>query len=297
MSDTDAITEIFNQQRGLLFSIAYRMLGTVSDAEDMLQEAYLRWCKTDPNTVQSPKSFLCSVITRLCIDELRTAKAKREEYIGEWLPEPMLTDPSPQPSEQIEMAESLSLAFLQLLERLSPTERAAYLLHQVFDYDYAEIANMLEASQATCRQWVKRAKDHLTQPKVRFDASSTERQAVMTQFVQACQSGDMAGLINLLAIDIVSYADGGGKVRGASLRPVEGARHVAQLIFGLLKRAPAAYMPQFAQVNGEPAVINLIGQRVFNVMVFHIVDQRIQNIYSIINPDKLKPITQQLGLL
>jgi RNA polymerase sigma-70 factor (ECF subfamily) len=296
MNDLDQTTEVFNQHRGLLFAIAYRMLGTVSDAEDMLQEAYLRWRKTDPATVQSPKAFLSSVVTRLCVDELRSARTRREDYIGPWLPEPMLTAPSPQPSEHAELAESLSMAFLALLERLSPTERAAYLLHEIFDFGYAETAVALDANEATCRQWVKRAKDHLAQPKARFTTTPTERQAVTAQFVQACQTGDMAGLVAVLAQDIVSYADGGGKVRGAGLHPVAGAEAVARLMLGLMKRAPEGLKMQFAWVNGEPAIVGVLAQQVFNVLVLHIVGAQVQNIYSIVNPDKLQPIAKQLGL-
>ena len=289
--------EPFTQLRPLLFSLAYRMLGTVSDAEDMVQEAYLRWAQVDPVTVQSPKAYLCSVVTRLCIDELRSARVKREQYIGEWLPEPMLTNPTEIPSEHAELAESLSMAFLQLMERLSPTERAAYLLHEVFDYSYEEVAAFLDSNEATCRQWVKRGKDHLAQTKARFKSSDEARQRVLSQLMQACAQGDVQQVEQVLAADIVAYADGGGR-RGAGLHPIMGAPNVARLLAGLLKRAPNDYAVQIGWVNGEPALIGTVNQQteLFNIMIVSIVDDHVQNVYSLINPDKLRPIAQQLGM-
>jgi RNA polymerase sigma-70 factor, ECF subfamily len=292
--------DLFTPLRPLLFSLAYRMLGTVSDAEDMVQEAYLRWMQVDLATIQSPKPYLCSVVTRLCIDQLRSAKTQRETYIGEWLPEPMLTDTMTHhnPAAHTELAESLSMAFLQLMERLSPTERAAYLLHEVFDYGYDEIADFLDTSAANCRQLVKRGKDHLSQTKARFQfGDDTERKAIVTKLLQACTVGDIQQVQQLLATDIVSYADGGG-LRGAGLRPVVGAPNVARLLVGLRNRAPAGYDIQLGQVNGEIALIGTVKQRteLFNLLIISIVDQQVQNLYSIVNPDKLRPIAQQLGL-
>ncbi len=290
----------FTNLRTLLFSLAYRMLSTVSDAEDMVQETYLRWMQVDPTTVQSPKAYLCSVITRLCIDQLRSAKATRESYIGEWLPEPMLTDPNPDhnPTERAELAESLSMAFLQLMERLSPTERAAYLLHEVFDYGYDEIAEFLDSSEANCRQLVKRGKDHLAQTKTRFHASNNEeRQRVLGQLMQACTTGDVHQIEQVLCADIVAYADGGGR-RGAGLHPIVGATHVARLLIGLMGRAPEGYAMQMGQINGEPALIGTLKQQteLFNIMIFSVTENQVQNIYSLINPIKLRPIARQLGM-
>lgn len=291
---------LFSPLRPLLFSLAYRMLGTVSDAEDMVQEAYLRWAQVDPATVQSPKAYLCSVITRLCIDQLRSAKAKREQYIGEWLPEPMLTnlDPAQNPPEQAELAESLSMAFLQLMERLTPTERAAYLLHEVFDYEYAEIADFLDSNEANCRQLVKRGKDHLNQARIRAHSDPQARQQVLQRLMQACVQGDLAEVQQVLAADIVAYADGGGKRKGAGLYPVVGHENVARLISGLIRRAPEGFEVQMGEVNGESALIATVSDThaLFTVMIFSIADGRVQNIYSIINPDKLAPIAAQLGL-
>lgn len=290
----------FTQLRPLLFSLAYRMLGTVSDAEDMVQEAYLRWMQVDPTTVQSPKSYLCSVVTRLCIDQLRSAKVQRESYSGEWLPEPMLTDFNSEhnPAERAELAETLSMAFLQLLEKLSPTERAAYLLHEVFDYGYAEIANFLDTGEANCRQLVKRGKDHLAQSKARFQTSNdAERQRILTELMQACTTGDVQHVQQLLSADIIAYADGGGR-RGAGLHPILGSINVARLLVGLTKRAPPGYGGQFGMVNGEPAVIGTINNRteLVNILIVSIAGGYVQNVYSLINPHKLGPLARQLGL-
>ncbi len=293
---------LFTSLRPLLFSLAYRMLGTVSDAEDMVQEAYLRWAQVDPATVQSPKAYLCSVITRLCIDQLRSVKTKREQYIGEWLPEPMLTlsnpDPSQNPPERAELAESLSMAFLHLMERLTPTERAAYLLHEIFDYGYAEIADFLDSNEANCRQLVKRGKDHLTQARIRTHSEPQERQEVLQRLMQGCMQGDLAEVQQVLAADIVAYADGGGKRKGAGLYPVVGHENVARLITGLLKRAPEGFDVQTGEVNGESALIATVNstRNLFTVMIFSIADGCVQDIYSIVNPDKLAPIAAQLGL-
>src|SRR5436305_5443299 len=220
-------TQIFNQYRALLFSIAYRMLGSATDAEDIVQEAFLRWLQASDEEIQSPKAFLSTVVTRLCIDQLRSARAQREQYVGPWLPEPIPTGQRQDLTETAVLAESLSFAFLVMLESLGPLERAVFLLREVFDYDYSEIAAIVGKSEANCRQVLHRAHQHLGQRRPRYDVSHEQQERITSQFMHATTSGDMQGLLNLLTDDIVFTADSGGKVR-AGLKPVHGPDKVAR---------------------------------------------------------------------
>src|SRR4051794_12486942 len=215
---TAAQTDEFTNYRPLLFSIAYRMLGVVADAEDMVQETYLRWRRAiegEGEAVGSPKSWLTTVITRLCIDQLRSARARREEYVGPWLPEPLLTDRAPDPAEGAALADSLSLAFLVVLERLNPVERAIFLLHDIFGYDFAEIAPIVGKTAANCRQLARRAREHITKQRPRFAPAPAERERLTRQFIAACTSGDLPGLVATLTADITLQSDGGGKAVAA----------------------------------------------------------------------------------
>lgn len=282
-------TETFNSYRAYLFAIAYRMLGSVMDAEDMVQESYLRWLNTSADEVTSPKSYLAAIITRLCIDHLRLARVQRETYMGEWLPEPLLTDPTPPQEDMVALSDTLSIAFLVLLETLSPTERAAFLLREVFDYEYAEVAEMVGKSEANCRQMVRRARQHVADGRPRFQATPTEQQQMMQQFAQACVQGDMAGLLALLAEDVVEYSDGGGKV-SAAIKPIKGADKVTRFLLGLMKKLPDNVAYQFAFANGRPAIITYAAGVAVNVTILDIGDGRIQRIYNIVNPDKLRHV-------
>ncbi|HRQ41128.1 MAG TPA: RNA polymerase sigma-70 factor [Chloroflexota bacterium] len=282
-------TDTFNSYRAYLFAIAYRMLGSVMDAEDMVQEAYLRWQNSDEAAIESPKSYLATIITRLCIDHLRSAKVQRETYVGEWLPEPLLLDPMPPQEDMAALSDTLSIAFLVLLETLSPTERAVFLLREVFDYDYAEIAEMVGKSEANCRQMVRRAKQHLADGRPRFQATPAEQQHITWQFAQACVQGDMAGLLALLAEDVVEYSDGGGQVV-AAIKPVRGADKVARFFLGLMKKLPDSLAHRLTIANGRPAIISYIDGAPVNVTILDIDDGRIQRIYNIVNPDKLRHI-------
>lgn len=280
-------TETFNNYRAYLFAIAYRMLGSAMDAEDMVQETYLRWQNSDVQTVESLKSFLAAIITRLCIDYLRSARVQRETYFGEWLPEPVWMGTAPANEENVLFAESISMAFLVLLESLSPTERAAFLLHDVFAYDYAEVAEMVDKSEDNCRQLVSRARRRVQDGRPRFEATATEQQQITAQFAQACLDGDLTGLLTLLAEDVVEYADGGGKVT-AAINPIYGSDRVARYLLGLTKKLSAETSVQAGIVNNQPAIILYQDGRPFSVTVLDIANGRIQRIYTVINPDKLQ---------
>ena len=290
-----ASTELFDEYRPLLFSLAYRMLGSVADAEDVVQEAFLRWHRAtegeDEEAVRSPKSYLCTVVTRLCIDQLRSARARREVYVGPWLPEPLVQGDAPNPAEQMELEDSLSMAFLVLLESLSAEERAVFLLRQVFDYDYAEIARIVNKSEANCRQMVHRAQQHLSARRPRFDTSPEKQEQLTHTFMQTCTNGDMQGLLALLTQDIVLYSDGGGKAQAAT-KPVYGADKVARFIFGVLSKAPEGFTADVAMVNGQPGIVCYVNGEPYTVLSLDTAGGMIQGIYIVVNPDKLQHIPQ-----
>jgi RNA polymerase sigma-70 factor, ECF subfamily len=284
---TDERLDTFNEYRPYLFSIAYRMLGTVADAEDTLQEAFLRWQRASVEEVRSPKAFLATITTRLCLNHLESARVRREEYVGEWLPEPLVTDER-EPAERVEMAESLSIAFLVLLESLSPTERAVLLLRDVFGYEYAEIATILGTSEANCRQALSRARKHVSENRPRFATSAEERDELLRVFLKATAEGDLSGLVAVLAEDVTLRSDGGGKA-AAALNPILGADKVARFFIGVTKKyreVNAAY--RFAEINGQPGVIAYIGGEPASVVTFEVADGRIGNIFIVRNPDKLR---------
>ncbi|GAB4578292.1 MAG: RNA polymerase sigma-70 factor [Anaerolineales bacterium] len=281
-------TDSFTSYRPLLFSIAYRMLGTVMDAEDVLQEAFLRWQRAPVEEVDNPRAYLSAVVTRLCIDHLRSARVQREEYIGPWLPEPLIMN-DPAPLEATILAESLSTAFLVLLENLNPVERAVYLLREVFDYDYAEIAKIVDKSEENCRQVFSRAKKYITERRPRFEPDPAQEQRLMGRFMETLASGDMDGLLEILAQEIVVYSDGGGKAFAAK-KPVVGVVKVARFFFGLVKQIPPGWEVRFARSNGLPALVNLINGVPHSVMAFQMFDGRIQNVFVVVNPEKLRGV-------
>jgi len=273
----------FEAHRSSMLAIAYRMLGSAAEAEDVVQEARLRWQATGRESVRSERAFLSTVVTRLCLDRLKSARASREQYVGPWLPEPVRTDSQVDP-------ESISLAFLVLLESLSPVERAVYLLHEVFGYSHAEVAEMVDKEEATCRQILHRAREHIHARRPRFAPSKQAHERLVTGFMSACVSGDLDGLQRLFAEDVTSWADGGGRVRGAALKPVRGANDVARLFLGLMKKAPAGITPELADVNGWPALVLRLNGAVFDVISFETDGERIHAIRSVINPEKLSRI-------
>ena len=285
------VAEAYVGLRPLLFSIAYRMLGSVSEAEDVVQEAFVRYQQAadQDTTVESPKAYLSAVVTRLAIDHLKSARVRRETYVGEWLPEPLVTDDRvADPAAKVEQVESLSMSFLVLLERLTPVERAVFLLHDVFDYDFDEIGRIVRKSPATCRQHAVRARRFIAENRPRFDADRAERDALMGRFLAAAQRGDVDRLIEVLAEDAIVYGDGGGKVPQWYV-PIVGAANVAKLFAALgrqQQRLGATFEPH--EVNGQPGVIfRGPGGGVMSVMSFDIVNGRIATIRSVVNPDKL----------
>ena len=285
----------FTEYRPLMFSIAYRMTGGVSDAEDIVQDAFLRLTRAlrDGTTIASPKAFLATVTTRLAISHLRSARVRREAYVGAWLPEPLIVDHEPGPAERAEMSDSLSMAFLVLLESLSPTERAVFLLHEVFGYDYREIAEITGKSEPNCRQILARARRHVDQGRTgasqpRFEASTAQRDEVARRFFAAAGGGDLAGLIELLAPDVIMVGDGGGKGQ-ALLTPLVGPERVARFLLGLSRRGQQlGAHGELAWVNGQPGAVAYDAEgRVLSVIALDIADGLVQAVRSVVNPDKL----------
>lgn len=275
--------EIFEQYRGMLFGMAYRLLGTYSDAEDMVQETFLRWHKDQEAEVHSPKSYLATMVTRLCIDHLRSARVKREEYIGPWLPEPVLT---PRDLDE-QLAESLSVGFIVLMESLSATERAVFLLREVFDFEYAEIAEIVQKTEESCRQLLTRARRKIAEKRPRFETTRSERERLLHEFVRASNTGDLQGLLKILRQDVTLIADGGGKVT-AALKPILGADKVTRFIFGVIPKLPAGLEMRIVDFNGTPAIANYLNHKPHSVIVPEFLAGRIRTIYSISNPEKLK---------
>lgn len=276
----------FERYRSYLFGIAYRMLGSVMDAEDMVQETFLRWEKVEPDRVQSAKHYLSRTIVNLCIDHLRSVKLEREAYPGVWLPEPIANSQSQVMMETLMQSESVSMAFLTLLETLSPLERAVYLLREVFDFEYAEIAAIVNKSEANCRQIVHRAHDHISKKRGRFEVTPEEHEAITRRFIEMCATGDVQGLVSLLADEAILYADGGGKVKSA-IRPVYGAAKVARFVFGVLRKLPPSAQIEVKTVNGRLAIVTSIDGNLEQVLTLDIRDNHIQNIFIVRNPDKL----------
>ena len=283
--------EIFNQHRGLLFSIAYRMLGSAADAEDMVQDSYIRWQQAAESEIRSPRAFLVTIISRLCLNYLQSARVQREEYFGQWLPEPLLTGPLDGGAAEISrMDQSLSMAFLVLLERLNPTERAVFLLREVFDYEYAEIAAMIGLNEVNCRQILRRARQHIAEKRPRFEASQEQHESLLQQFVEAASRGDLDGLVALLSKDAILRSDGGGKAP-ALPQPVAGAANVARAILGgMRKLVPRNLISRVAQINGRPGVVSYLHGRPFAVMTIDVADGSIERIYIVSNPEKLAHI-------
>lgn len=276
--------EDFLAVRPALFALAYRMLGSAAEADDVLQEAWLR--ASTATGVDNPQAWLTTVVTRLCLDVLGSARARREQYVGPWLPEPIVTDG---PEQAAELADSVSLAFLVVLEELTPAERAAFLLREVFRYDYAEVGAMLDRSEASCRQLVSRAHRHVDARRTRFTADRAKAQELSLTFLFACQTGDLAAVTSMLAADAVLVSDGGGKV-SAARRPVHGADRVGRFLIGVLQKYPGASY-RVATVNGEPGVVTHADGVVLNAVAVEVVDGLITGIRIVSNPDKLTRVT------
>jgi RNA polymerase sigma-70 factor (ECF subfamily) len=294
-------TNLFESYRRELFGIAYRMLGSASDAEDVLQDAYLRYQGARDQQIRSPKAFLRTIVTRLCLDRLKSARTAREQYPGPWLPEPVLTGgEDPEAQVAVERQESIELAFLVLLESLTPQERAVFLLREVFEYEYEEIGAILSLSVANCRQLFHRSRERITAGKPRFTPSPVRRRQMVERFLAAVQTGQVGELTGMLASDVTFTADGGGKVPSVN-KPVLGRDKVIRLFLGLgrsLSRLAQALGGDLrfdiVEVNGEPATLVWIGERLEVVYIFSGSDEGIGTIWAIRNPDKMGYILRQL---
>ena len=282
--------------RPLMFSIAYRMTGSVAEAEDLVQDAFFRLGRARQGgvVVESPKAYLTTTTTRLAIDHLRSGRAQRESYVGTWLPEPIVADLHDSPEQMAELSDSLSMAFLVLLESLSPVERAVFLLREVFDYPYEDIALIVDKSEANCRQIFARARQHVSGHQARYQASREQSETLLRSFLAAAQDGDLSQLVDLLAADAAFYGDGGGKATSVG-QPVFGRDHVAAFFLEVFQRGTGlgiTYEP--ALVNGGPGIITHDSQgKVVSVLSLEILDGAIQAVRGIVNPDKL----QHLGVV
>ena len=285
MASADTSTVEFERLRGRLFGLAYRMLGSRSDAEDIVQETYIRWHQTQRERVDHPEAWLVTSATRLAIDRLRRLKTEREAYTGQWLPEPIVSADTA-PDRSLDLAADLSIAFMTLLERLAPDERAAFLLHDVFDVGYGGIASVLDKSEAACRQVVHRARERVRGERRRFEVTDAAKKKMLDQFVAAMETRNEQKLLALFAPDAVWTADGGGKT-GAGLYPIVGADKIARLVIGLHDRWPAFRTVEIATVNGETGL--LLRDHGQTMAVFSIATdgERILNLFAILNPDKL----------
>jgi RNA polymerase sigma-70 factor, ECF subfamily len=283
-------TAVFQQHTPRLSGIAYRMLGSKADAEDVLQEAYLRWHQTDIEGVQTPEAWLVTTVTRLCIDRLRALRVEREAYIGPWLPEPLMTGDAAPPDRRAELASDLSIAFLVVLERLAPDERAAFLLHEVFDCGYAEVARILGKSEVASRQMVHRARVRVRRDRPRFAASESARTALLNQFVAAVNARDQDALLALFAEGATWTSDGGGQVVAAR-RVVRGAGRLTRFVLGIARRYQGRATYQVAPINGEMGLIISLDGRLDSILSIDTDGTRILAVYNILNPQKLKGIT------
>ena len=277
----------FVEHRQLLFGIAYRVLGSVAEAEDVVQDAYLRWQRVDGGEIGSPAAYLTTVVTRLAIDHLRSARIKREQYVGPWLPEPLVA--SEDIGASMELADSLSTAFLVVLETLSPSERAAFVLREVFDYPYADVATILDKSEAACRQLVHRAKEAVAARRPRFPASASQRERLTRRFLEVCRTGDVDPLLGLLTEDVTLLSDGGDQVRAAK-RPIVGRDKVVRFLKGILPQAPPDAVAEMSWVNGGPGIVVRAGGMPFLVATLDCAGDAIAGLHLIVNPDKLRSV-------
>ena len=280
----------FEEYRSLLFAMAYRMLGSAMEAEDIVQEAYLRYRATPPESIRTLKSFLTTIVHNLCIDYLRSAQVQRENYVGPWLPEPVITGDGTalmSPLRQIIDRVSISMAFLVLLESLSPLERAVFLLREVFDYEYAEIAQITGRDEAACRQLCSRARKHISNNRPRFPASPEAHSKMVSHFMEACIAGDIDGLMSLLAEDVTAWIDGGGKVQVAGRQPVQGRDNVVRGIIKHLSRVPEGMTVEVIEANGLAALLVRAKGQVTSLVTLEVEGNLIRAVRTVVNPDKL----------
>ncbi|WP_405609973.1 RNA polymerase sigma-70 factor [Streptomyces sp. NBC_00076] len=288
----DTVTDVFEAHRPVLQGVAYRMLGRVADAEDVVQEAWLRWSAADRSEVREPRGYLVRVTTRLAIDRLRQVKARGETYVGPWLPEPYVTDFTdavPDTADQVVLADTVSLAVLVVLETLSPLERAVFVLREAFGYPYAEIAAVLDRGEPAVRQLAGRARRHVEERRPRYEVDPAERRDLTERFLAATAEGDLEGLLSLLAPDVRLVGDSGGKSK-APLRVLETADKVARFLVGVAGKGIADLSFRFLELNGGPALLVLSGDKPDSVLQLDVLDGRVQSVYIIRNPDKLQAL-------
>lgn len=284
--------ETFNTHRKALFGIAYRMLGSVSEAEDMMQEVWLRWQRQDLASIGSPKAWFVSITTRLCIDQLRSARRKREAYYGVWLPEPLVEGQDNSQEAASGLADSLSIAFMLLLESLAPTERAVFLLREVFNYDYADTAAIVEKSEANCRQIIRRARVHLQTAPRNTQPPTPEAERLVDEFISAAESGEVKRLLSMLTADATVYSDGGGKIKAAG-RPIHNADRVSRFFTGVWPRFPTGTVWQHANINSRPGFLLRVNNEVFGACSFDFTENLVSRVYMIVNPDKLRHLASE----
>jgi RNA polymerase sigma-70 factor (ECF subfamily) len=265
------------------------MLGSMADAEDLVQETYLRWQQASPDEIRSPRAFLTTVLTRLALNHLDSARVRREQYVGPWLPEPILTT---QPTDTAELSESLTMAFLVLLESLSPLERICFLLHEVFDYSHAEVAEFTGSTEAACRQAFRRAKAAIAERRPRFKPSPTAAEELTARFLNAVQAGRLDDLLAILHPEAISYSDGGGFTR-AALNPIYGADRVARFLIGVARKGGRKFHPECILINGQPGFIGFVDGQLTGVVVLDIEDDRIRTVYIVVNPQKLQNLAKE----
>ncbi|MFF5184185.1 RNA polymerase sigma-70 factor [Streptomyces sp. NPDC000345] len=290
---TDPATETFVALRNLLFTVAYEMLGSAADAEDVLQETWLRWVEVDPGQVRDPRAYLVRITTRQSLNRIRTLRHRKEAYVGSWLPEPLIT--APDVAEDVELAESVSMALMLVLETLSPTERAVFVLREVFDLDYDEIASAVDKSPGAVRQIAHRARRHVDARRPRKTASASETRAALESFRRALETGDLQGLLDVLAPHVVLVSDGGG-VKQAAPRPITTSGKVARFIIGGLGKQKVTLTSDPTVVNGSPALVMRLDGDVDGVLAFHVEDARITGLYYVRNPEKLTRVASETPL-
>ncbi len=275
----------FVVHRSLLFTVAYELLGSAADAEDVLQESWLRWASVDQAGIREPRAYLVRIVTRQALNQLRTVSRRREEYVGEWLPEPLLTRPDV--AEDVELAENVSIAMLTVLETLGPAERAVFVLREVFDLSYEEIADAVGKTPAAVRQIAHRAKEHVSARRPRVQVVGSEHEEVVARLVAAMNTGDFHGLMEVLAPDVVSVADGGGKVRGAAPKPIVGALRLARYLVSGMAKIDGEFVASATWINGQRGIRLDVNGQLVGVTSVAVQNGQITRIYSIANPDKL----------
>lgn len=286
-------TEAFVAHRNLLFTVAYEMLGSAADAEDVLQESWLRWAEVDPGTVRDSRAYLVRIVTRQALNRLRTMARRKEAYVGPWLPEPLLT--SPDVAEDVELAESLSMALMVVLETLTPTERAVFVLREVFDVGYEEIARSVDKSEAAVRQIAHRARKHVEARQPRQAASAADARTALESLQRALETGDRQGFLDLLAPDVVYIGDGGG-IRQAALRPVVGADRIVRMVLGGLAKAGVIPTTEPALVNGTPALVFRLDGKLDGVLAARVDSTGITGLYYVRNPEKLTRLETDMAV-